>query len=270
MFEKFTERARKVMSLSRQEAQAMGNDYIGPEHMLLGILQEGAGCAAKALRMLEIDIKRIRRDIELCAKESGGSPLLGQIPFSQRSKAAIEAAETISIQMGADVIGTEHILLGLLQDKQWMVCQIFGNMKIDPLHVRDKVLEVIGVETALDPEGKIVLPDAAELRGMMGEVSRLVEEIDTRISNLAKDYGVYSDPLATGSLIFRVTKMGERWGIECQRVTAQPERITGCRLEEKLEFLAKAERFESLYKAKIVAVHRRAKTVIEEHGKEPS
>ena len=113
MFEKFTERARKVMSLARQEAQRLNSEFIGTEHILLGIIQEGGGVAAKVLKNLNVDLKRIRQEIEkLITPSTSPTVTLGQLPFSPRAKRVIELAGEAASSLGHDVIGTEHLLLG--------------------------------------------------------------------------------------------------------------------------------------------------------------
>src|SRR5690349_14434574 len=119
MFEKFTERARKVMSLARQEAMRLGSGFISTEHILLGILQEGEGVAAKVLKHLHIDHKRARQEVERLLSPGDSAEIrLGQLPFSPRSKRTIELAGESAASLGHDVIGTEHLLLGLIQEKE--------------------------------------------------------------------------------------------------------------------------------------------------------
>src|SRR3990172_5764451 len=110
MFEKFTERARKVMQIARQEAQRLNAEYIGTEHILLGIIQEGGGVASKVLRNLNIDPKRIRQEVEKMISSQGQNVLqIGQLPFSPRAKRVIELAGESAAKLGHDVIGTEHL-----------------------------------------------------------------------------------------------------------------------------------------------------------------
>ena len=272
MFERFTERARKVMSLGRQEAQRLNADAIGPEHILLGLLQEGGGAAWKALHQLSEtlpNMRAVRQEIEkLSTPSSSPSVSLGQIPFTVRAKKVLELAEESSVRLGCEVVGTEHLLLGILADGDGLPCQILKNIGIELAVVRDKVLEVIGAEAAMSCPERIELPNGAELQEMMTRVSTLIEGINVRMAKLAKEYGVHSDLLPIGGAVVRLTRVGDRWGIECQRGTAPAELITGCRFDDKLEFLAKAKQFEGLYRSKILALHRRAKSVIENHLKD--
>lgn len=145
MFEKFTERARKVMNYSRQEAQRLNSEFIGTEHMLLGIIDEGGGVAAKVLKNLNIDLKRVRQEIEkLITPSTSPTVTLGQLPFSPRAKRVIELAGEAASMLGHDIIGTEHLLLGLLKENEGIAAQVLINLGLKLDEVRDMVLEVLG------------------------------------------------------------------------------------------------------------------------------
>lgn len=145
MFEKFSERARKVMSLARQEAQRLNSECIGTEHILLGIIQEGGGVAATVLKNLNVDLKRIRQEVDELVKPSTGPiTTLGQLPYSPRAKNVIELAGNEASQLGHDVIGTEHLLLGLLKENEGIAAQVLTNLGLKLAKVRDMVLEVLG------------------------------------------------------------------------------------------------------------------------------
>ncbi len=156
MFEKFTERARKVMSLARQEAQRLNSEFIGTEHILLGIIQEGGGVAAKVLKNLNVDLKRIRQEIErLISPATSPTVTLGQLPFTPRAKRVIELAGEAATQLGHDVIGTEHLLLGLLKENEGIAAQVLTNLGLKLDEVRDMVLEVLGADVHTDMDEKI-------------------------------------------------------------------------------------------------------------------
>ncbi len=115
MFDRFTERARKVMTLARQEAQKLNNDYIGTEHILLGLVQEGSGVAAQVLKNLDVDLRKVRAEVERLV-EQGTSPVSGsQLPFTPRAKRVLELAMEEAQTLGHNYIGTEHLLLALLE-----------------------------------------------------------------------------------------------------------------------------------------------------------
>lgn len=147
MFEKFTERARKVMSLSRQEAQRLSAEFIGTEHILLGIIQEGGGVAGKVLKNLNVDLKHIRKELEkLITPSTSPWVMLGQLPFSPRCKRVIELAGEAAGQLGHDVLGSEHLLLGLLKEEKGHAAHALANLGLRLDEVRDMVLEVLGAE----------------------------------------------------------------------------------------------------------------------------
>lgn len=149
MFEKFTERARKVMGLSRQEAQRLNSEFIGTEHILLGIIQEGGGVAAKVVKNLGVDLKRVRQEIEkLITPSTSPTVTLGQLPFSPRAKNVIQFAEEEAYRLYkvVDAIGTEHLLLGILREGEGIAAQVLENLGLKTDDVRRKVLDVLGVD----------------------------------------------------------------------------------------------------------------------------
>lgn len=155
MFERFTDRARKVMSIARQEAQRLNSDVIGTEHILLGVLQEGQSIAAKVLNSMGINLKRVRQEIEKLAQPSGTPTItLGQIPLSPRAKRVVELAGEIAQQLGQNAIATEHLLLGVLREGEGIAAQSLANMEIKLEDIRDRIFEELGVEMPQDAEEK--------------------------------------------------------------------------------------------------------------------
>lgn len=147
MFEKFTERARKVMNLARQEAQRLKQEFIGTEHILLGIIRDDGGVAAKALKVTKISGQQIEAEImKLVHVPAEGPDVMGQLPFSPRAKRVIELASEAASQLGHDVVGTEHLLLGLVKEDDGIAAQVLKNAgaKLDEL--RDTVLSVLGAD----------------------------------------------------------------------------------------------------------------------------
>lgn len=136
MFEKFTERARKVMTLSRQEAQRLNAEFIGTEHVLLGIIREGDGVANKMLKYLDTPSAAVLAEVDRILKANLIPPTeppvrsLGQLPFSPRCKRVIELAGELACQLGHDVVGTEHLLLGLRKESEGIASQVLENLKI--------------------------------------------------------------------------------------------------------------------------------------------
>jgi ATP-dependent Clp protease ATP-binding subunit ClpC len=149
MFDNFTERARKVLGLARQEAQKFNHEYIGTEHILLGLILEGSGVAANVLRNMEIDLRKIRLEIEKLVQQ--GSQMVtapGKLPFTPRAKRVIDLAKAEAQTLGHEHIGTEHLLLGLLKEPEGIAAQVLLNLNIRLEEVREEVLELLGQETA--------------------------------------------------------------------------------------------------------------------------
>src|SRR5881227_4089918 len=115
MYERFTDRARKVMQLANQEAQRFNHEYIGTEHILLGLVKEGSGVAANVLKNLDIDLKKIRLEVEKLVKAGPSMVTMGQLPFTPRAKKVLELSVEEASNLGHNYIGTEHLLLGLIR-----------------------------------------------------------------------------------------------------------------------------------------------------------
>lgn len=146
MFDRFTDRARKVMALARKEAQRFNHDFIGTEHILLGLIQEGSGVAANVLKNLGVEIEKIRREIEKNVQSGPSMVTMGQLPFTPRAKKVLELSMEEANELGHNYIGTEHILLGLIRENDGVAAQVLLdlNMKLDD--VRAEVLELLGAE----------------------------------------------------------------------------------------------------------------------------
>jgi ATP-dependent Clp protease ATP-binding subunit ClpC len=143
MFERFTERARKVVYLAQQEAARLGHNVVGTEHLLLGLVVEGEGVAAKALEVLEISLDRIRQEVEKIIGSGEPNPF-GEIPFTPRAKRVLELAVDEGRQMGHNYVGTEHILLGLIREGEGVAAQVLKNLGADLEKVRKQVIALLG------------------------------------------------------------------------------------------------------------------------------
>ncbi len=152
MFDKFTDRARKVMSLGRQEAQRFNHEYIGTEHILLGLVQEGTGIAAKVLMNLDVDPNEIRSEVEKMIPQGPPSITAQQLPFTPRAKRVLELAKEEAGNLGHDYIGTEHLLLGLLRESEGVAAQVLESMGLKLEEVREEILEVLGAEDMIGKE----------------------------------------------------------------------------------------------------------------------
>ena len=143
MFEKFTDRARRVVVLAQEEARMLNHNYIGTEHLLLGLIHEGEGVAATALESLGISLEEVRQNVEEMIGR-GQHELSGHIPFTPRTKKVLELSLRESQQLGHDYIGTEHILLGLIREAEGVAAQVLVKMGADLNRVRQQVLQLLG------------------------------------------------------------------------------------------------------------------------------
>ncbi|HBE79092.1 MAG TPA: ATP-dependent Clp protease ATP-binding subunit ClpC [Firmicutes bacterium] len=151
MFERFTERARKVVYLAQQEAARLGHNVVGTEHILLGLLAEGEGVAAKALESLDIRLDKIRLEVEKIIGSGETNPF-GEIPFTPRAKRVLELAVDEGRQLGHNYIGTEHILLGLIREGEGVAAQVLKNLGADLDKVRKTVLSLLGGNNGAFPD----------------------------------------------------------------------------------------------------------------------
>lgn len=154
MFDRFTDRARNVMGLSRGHAIRLKHDYIGTEHILLGILDEGNGVASCALKNLDIRLDDTRRKVEELTATGSSAPPLWQLPFTPRAKKVMELALEEAAMLGHTYIGTEHLLLGLLQEGSGIAASALAAMKVKLEDVRAEVLDVLGANESLVADGK--------------------------------------------------------------------------------------------------------------------
>ncbi len=144
MFNRFTERARKVIVLAKEEAKRFNHDYIGTEHLLLGLIREGEGVAAAVLQKLGLDLETIRIEVEKLVQPGPQTQVLGDIPFTPRSKKALELSAEEARAMGHNYIGTEHLLLGLVKEGEGMAFRVLLNLGLDLDRLRAEVMELLG------------------------------------------------------------------------------------------------------------------------------
>jgi ATP-dependent Clp protease ATP-binding subunit ClpC len=144
MFDRFTDRAKKVMSFARQEAMKFNHEYIGTEHILLGLVQEGSGVAANVLKNMTIDLEKIRHEVEKIVKTGPSMVTMGQLPFTPRAKKVLELSMEEASQLAHNYIGTEHLLLGLIRENEGIAAQVLMNLGVKLDEVREEVLEFLG------------------------------------------------------------------------------------------------------------------------------
>jgi len=144
MFNRFTERARKVIILAKEEARRFNHDYIGTEHILLGLIREGEGVAAAVLQKLDVSLENIRLEIEKLVQPGPTTQIIGDIPFTPRAKKALELAAEEARSLGHNYIGTEHLLLGLIREGEGIASQVLLNLGLDLNSVRNEVMGLLG------------------------------------------------------------------------------------------------------------------------------
>ena len=144
MYERFTDRARKVMQLANQEAQRFNHEYIGTEHILLGLVKEGSGVAANVLKNLDVDLRKIRLEVEKIVQSGPDMVTMGKLPQTPRAKKVIEYAMEEARNLNHNYVGTEHLLLGLLREQEGVAAQVLMNLGLKLEDVREEVLNLLG------------------------------------------------------------------------------------------------------------------------------
>jgi Clp amino terminal domain, pathogenicity island component/ClpX C4-type zinc finger len=156
VFERFTDRARRVVVLAQEEARLLDHNYIGTEHILLGLIHEGEGVAARALESLDISLDDVRAEVEEIIGRGSEMPS-GHIPFTPRAKKVLELALREALQLGHNYIGTEHVLLGLIREGEGVAAQVLVKLGADLSRVRQQVIQVLsgyaGTARTPDPLG---------------------------------------------------------------------------------------------------------------------
>ncbi len=191
MFERLTDRARKVMALANQEAQRFNHEYIGTEHILLGLVKEGSGVGANVLKNLDIDLRKVRLEVEKLVKSGPDMVTMGKLPQTPRAKKVIEYAIEEARNLNHNYVGTEHLLLGLLREHDGVAAQVLMNLALKLEEVREEVLNLLGAGVepeeageALEPSGGGE-PSSASTRGRKSKTPAL-DSFGRDLTELAK------------------------------------------------------------------------------------
>ena len=189
MFERFTDRARRVVVLAQEEARLLNHSYIGTEHILLGLIHEGEGVAAKALESLSISLDAVRAQVEEIIGQGGSSPS-GHIPFTPRAKKVLELSLREALQLGHNYIGTEHILLGLLREGEGVATQVLVKLGADLGKVRQQVIQLLsgyqGPGTKGEAAGSAAAPGSKDEPGEKGG-SQVLDQFGRNLTQLARE-----------------------------------------------------------------------------------
>jgi len=188
MFERFTERARRVVVFAQEEATELNHSYIGTEHLLLGLMRDSSGIAAQALQQLDIGQDAVReRVIEIIGR--GQRAPSGHIPFTPRAKKVLELSLREALQLNHNYIGTEHILLGLVREGEGVAAQVPTKLAGSLSRVRDKVIELAPAGTGEGPELSSQFRRSGR-RGPLDELMRRLEAIDARLGAVERHLGL--------------------------------------------------------------------------------
>jgi ATP-dependent Clp protease ATP-binding subunit ClpC len=220
MNDRFTERVRKVLFLARDEASRLQHEYIGTEHLLLGIVREGEGIAAKVLKKMGLDFEQIRLAVEKLVSATGGTVMIGEIPFTPRAKTVLELAVEEARLLGHNYVGTEHLLLGLIREGEGVAARVLLDLGADRKKVREEVLKLLGSDggkgssssksksetPALDQFGRDLTKMAADGKmdpviGRDREIERIIQILSRRKKNnpvLIGEPGVGKTAIAEG------------------------------------------------------------------------
>ncbi len=188
MFDRFTDNANKAMDLALQEAQRFNHDYIGTEHILLGLIDEWSGVAADVLKNLDVDPQQIRRKVEKLLSYGTTMVTMGQLPFTSASKKVLELALEEASNLGHNYIGTEHLLLGLIREEEGIAAQVLQNNKVRLEDVREEVLELLHAEVTPGEEVPKLL-EADDAAYQIRILLKVIRDLEERVRKLEKDRG---------------------------------------------------------------------------------
>jgi ATP-dependent Clp protease ATP-binding subunit ClpA len=235
MFERFTDRARRVVVLAQEEARLLNHNYIGTEHILLGLIHEGQGVAAMALESLGFSLQAVRAQVEEIIGQGQSAPV-GHIPFTPRAKKVLELSLREALQLGHNYIGTEHILLGLIREGEGVAAQVLVKLGADLSRVRQQVIQVLssyaGGKASAEEAGartrlvRMTVPE--ELRQAEVELAQVRRDKEAAIE--AQDF-----EQAAGlrdqerELAKRVTERERAWtaGVDLEAVVQENENLHG-------------------------------------------
>jgi ATP-dependent Clp protease ATP-binding subunit ClpC len=219
MFERFTEKAIKVIMLAQEEARRLGHNFVGTEQILLGLIGEGTGVAAKVLKSMGVNLKDARIEVEKIIGRGSGFVAV-EIPFTPRAKRVLELSLEEARQLGHNYIGTEHLLLGLIREGEGVAARVLENLGVDLSKVRTQVIRMLGENTEVTPgatQGRTKTPTldefgsnltqmAAEGKldpvvGRQREIERVIQILGRRTKNnpvLIGEPGVGKTAIAEG------------------------------------------------------------------------
>jgi ATP-dependent Clp protease ATP-binding subunit ClpC len=198
MFERYTEKAIKVIMLAQEEARRLGHNFVGTEQMLLGLIGEGTGIAAKVLKSVGINLRDARVEVEKIIGRGSGSSMPLNIPFTPRVKRVLELTAEEARQLGHNYIGSEHLLLGLLREGQGVAARVLEILGADPNNIHTQVIRMVGESTEA--------VGAGVGGGSSGQKMPTLEEYGTNLTKLAEE-GKLDPVVGRQDQIERVTQI---------------------------------------------------------------
>lgn len=222
MYEKFTDRARKVMQLANGEAMRFRHEYIGTEHILLGLISEGTGVAGNVLRNMNIELQKVRREVERIIQAGPEMVSMGRLPQTPRAKKVIEYAIEEARSLKHDYVGTEHLLLGLLREEEGLASVILMNQGLRLETVREQVLNLLGNPSELAPSVPTVRKELdktpqAELEHLPESARAIVAEFDRQIDVIKETKGaavqaqLFDEALELRDLEYKLRKLRDEF-----------------------------------------------------------
>ncbi len=218
MFERFTDRARKVMALANQEAQRFNHEYIGTEHVLLGLVKEGSGVGANVLKNLGVGLPKIRMEVEKQVKTGPDMVTMGKLPQTPRAKKVIEYAIEEARNLNHNYVGTEHILLGLLREQEGVAAQVLLNLGMQLEDIRDEVLHLLGAGMELD-EGALGAVTGA---GGTGTSTRRTKSKTPALDSFGRDLTALANEDKLDPVIGRADEIERVIQVLCRRTKNNP------------------------------------------------
>ena len=223
MFDKFTDRARKIIALAQKEAERFKHDYIGTEHILLGLVKEGSGVAVTALNNLSVDVEKVRAEVEKLVvsheKDGPSTPL----PFTPQAKKVLELASEEARQLGHPYIGTEHILLGLLRENESVAAQVLVNLGLKLEDVRAEILDLLG---ATDPAGLSTTSSSHQEKSSekkrSGGKKSSEDSTTPALDAFGRDLTAAAEEGELDPVIGRANEIERLWQILCRRTKNNP------------------------------------------------
>ncbi|MCC5824269.1 MAG: ATP-dependent Clp protease ATP-binding subunit [Phycisphaerales bacterium] len=218
MFERFTDRARKVMALANQEAQRFNHEYIGTEHILLGLVKEGSGVGANVLKNLDVDLRKVRLEVEKLVRAGPEMVTMGKLPQTPRAKKVIEYAIEEARNLNHNYVGTEHLLLGLLREHDGVAAQVLMNLGLKLEEVREEVLNLLGAGADTDAESVGAEPGS----GPSGEGKAKGKSKTPALDSFGRDLTELAKESTLDPVIGRANEIERLTQVLCRRTKNNP------------------------------------------------